>query len=511
MTGIHLMRRAIRRRNMPVLPPPDPYGEAIMADLPLLYLPMGGTDGLVDRSGRGHTVTAIGGPTQATWIDGTTRAMAFNGATSYAQVANAADLSVTSTGLTYELWMSPSALEFPNHQGTGDYAHLLGKGDTGVNEYVLRMYPASYTERSCRVSGYLFIPGGGLGTGSYRQRPIAVNEWLHVMVEMETTTINAAYTSTSAPGTIRIYVNGVLFDIDPLINYDTVPVHGPDPLRLGAAPGTPDSFWPGRLSQVAMYDHLLGAQTAMSRYRLMVPLQTGVGGLVRQLGQVTATGSGTTLQTTVSGAATAAGNTVFVGIFADYTSSAAVVTDAKGGTWLRDHTVPITGNSSRLSLYRRTAGAALVDTDWIRGTWSVSLGHRAMVAAEVSGLVDNAAAYNASGTYNAKSTTDGWNAEADNDMTEVPMTHLTTTTARTIIVGLHGMQLPGSTTSALDDPEAWDLAGKAGTTGAGDFACRSLMMAVRSVPSAGEYTFAATYAAPGPWTAMAFAYPAVAP
>src|SRR5262249_25542160 len=62
------------------------------------------------------------------------------GVDSYVQIASIADYSIATTGaLSVAAWMRPDTLNFPRWEGTG-YVHWLGKGESGQQEWVLRMY-----------------------------------------------------------------------------------------------------------------------------------------------------------------------------------------------------------------------------------------------------------------------------------------------------------------------------------------------------------------------------------
>ena len=61
------------------------------------------------------------------------------GVDSYVQIASIADYSIATTGaLSVAAWMRPDTLNFPRWEGTG-YVHWLGKGESGHQEWELRM------------------------------------------------------------------------------------------------------------------------------------------------------------------------------------------------------------------------------------------------------------------------------------------------------------------------------------------------------------------------------------
>ena len=131
------------------------------------------------------------------------------------------DFSVTTTGeLTISLWLSESV---PNFQSAG-LVNVMGKGDVGEYEWSLFMYQRDWTDRSQRVSFYVDNPKGGLGSGSYTQKPVAVNDWVHI-----TAKVDNQYT--------YIYRNGVLAGKDPYKGPDAYveifPQNGGKPVRIG--------------------------------------------------------------------------------------------------------------------------------------------------------------------------------------------------------------------------------------------------------------------------------------
>ncbi len=198
----------------------------------------------------------------------------FNGSTQYAEIADAADLSVTRTrSLTIEAWVRPDTLEFPGAESSSDgpLVHYLGKGVNGSQEYTLRVYSHS-SSRPNRLSAYHFNPTGGLGSGSYFQggltstdggKPplLKAGDWVHVAAVFDTATLVSGY------GTVRLYRNGVLMDHDSMRDYAIVPRDGSAPLRVG----TRDlrSFFTGAIGRVAVYDHVVSQSRLAAHFTAM--------------------------------------------------------------------------------------------------------------------------------------------------------------------------------------------------------------------------------------------------
>src|SRR5712692_1625571 len=81
----------------------------------------------------------------------------FNGTSDYVQVPDSPDFSVATTGaLTVSAWMKPDTLTFPVTESTG-YVYWMGKGESGQQEWVFRMYSQGNSEnRENRISFYVF-------------------------------------------------------------------------------------------------------------------------------------------------------------------------------------------------------------------------------------------------------------------------------------------------------------------------------------------------------------------
>ena len=107
------------------------------------------------------------------------------GVDSYVQIASIADYSIATTGaLSVAAWMRPDTLNFPRWEGTG-YVHWLGKGESGQQEWALRMYNRDGTTedppRPNRISFYTFNPDGRLGVGSFFQDTLTEGSWIFVV------------------------------------------------------------------------------------------------------------------------------------------------------------------------------------------------------------------------------------------------------------------------------------------------------------------------------------------
>ena len=177
----------------------------------------------------------------------------FDGNTGYVEIPDSADFSQPTQGaLTVEAWIRPDSLAMPAVEASG-YVHWLSKGEQGQQEWVARMYQEGNSEeRANRISFYAFNLEGGLGAGSYFQKPLTPGTWLHVVGQ-----IGATETF--------IFLNGDLCDHDPLSGYDIVPQHGTAPVRIGTRDFL--SFFRGAICRVAIYGAQLSGDVIQAHYQ----------------------------------------------------------------------------------------------------------------------------------------------------------------------------------------------------------------------------------------------------
>jgi len=240
------------------------YDDLVLSDKPMAYWRLGETTSTAnDCSGHGRTGSYVSSPARTAMPNGN-RASAFDGATEYVQIPDADYLSVPTTGiLTLEAWMRPDTLQFTHQEGSG-YVHWMGKGVMRQHEYVARMYSKTNSEnRPNRISGYAFNLSGDLGAGSFFQDPVAVGQWIHVTVVINTLNRSSTYPT----GYIRIYKNGNVRDTDSLQGYDIVPRNGTAPFRIGSR--DLNSFFRGAIGKVAVYNYELSRARVLAHYTRM--------------------------------------------------------------------------------------------------------------------------------------------------------------------------------------------------------------------------------------------------
>ena len=172
-------------------------------------------------------------------------------------------------GLTVEVWMRPDKLDFAEAAAT-KYIHWLGKGGPGQQEWGFRFYTQGDTERSNRISAYVWNPDGKLGAGAYFQDKLVAGQWLHVVACFQPGT---AGDKQRAPG-VQIYKNGVfrkgppqkgtLYNNPP--DWSITPTQGTAPVRLGTRDRK--GFFIGSLDEVAIYPRVLTAEEILLHYEV---------------------------------------------------------------------------------------------------------------------------------------------------------------------------------------------------------------------------------------------------
>jgi hypothetical protein len=79
----------------------------------------------------------------------------FDGVDNYVEIPSSEDFSVANSGeLTVSAWLRPDVLNFDSTEGTG-YVHWMGKGDTGQQEWTIRIWEATLSIQSSIVNGYM--------------------------------------------------------------------------------------------------------------------------------------------------------------------------------------------------------------------------------------------------------------------------------------------------------------------------------------------------------------------
>lgn len=264
----------------PPAPAPTNYDSAVLADNPVMYLSLAtSTSGTEkDLSGNGNNGTYKGGiPTTATLPNGD-KAADFNGSGEYVTVPSSPALSIPTTHeLTWEAWIRPDTLQFPNDSGYG-YVDFMGKcQDYGPTcEWESRMYSTTNPEgRANRLSAYVFNPSAGLGSAADWQpnaNTIQSGQWLHVVGEYQTITTPTGC-STIDPGSINIWVNGVKWDqaahfpTGCMSQFSVTPTANNSPLNIATM--AMETWFHGAIGKVAIYNYLLNQTQINTHFTAM--------------------------------------------------------------------------------------------------------------------------------------------------------------------------------------------------------------------------------------------------
>jgi hypothetical protein len=261
------------------------YNQTVLSDHPVAFWnvnPTGSTE--ADLTGNGNTGTYIGGsPTTGTMPNGD-HAAVFNGSSEYLTVPSNSSFSfsIPTTGnLTWEIWIQPTVLQFPHSDSTGSYVDVMGKcaNYSPTCEWESRMYNASNTQGRCsRLSAYVFNPSAGLGSGAdWQQIPacnvIQAGQWLHIVGEYTTLSQPADCPASSFPGSINIWVNGVLWNqaahntTGCMSQFSVAPKANNSPLNIGTM--ATDTWFEGAIGKVAIYNYLLNQTQITNHYQTM--------------------------------------------------------------------------------------------------------------------------------------------------------------------------------------------------------------------------------------------------
>jgi hypothetical protein len=259
------------------LPDAGSYDDNVTDDRPVAYWAMSGVStGLEpDLTGNGHGGIYTGIPAAATLPNGATAAR-FDGATQYLSVPSAAALSIPTTGeLTWEAWIQPDVLDFPN-SSDGGYVSYMGKCERypPTCEWESRIADQASGQPSF-ISALAFNPSAGLGAAADWQPESGVihaADWYHVVGEYETK-VSHAYCDGPEPGSVNIWVNGIDWNqqfhgqTGCMSQQHVIPVANDSPLNIGTMAF--DSWFKGAIGKVAIYDHLLPLNRIAAHYTAM--------------------------------------------------------------------------------------------------------------------------------------------------------------------------------------------------------------------------------------------------
>ncbi len=246
------------------MPSGSQYDQTVLADHPVAYWAVDGTSGTeVDLSGNGNTGTYVGGGLAAVTLPNGDPVNDFNGSNQYLTMPSSMSFSIPTTGsLTWEGWIRPDVLQFPNDGGAG-YVDWMGKCEqySPSCEWEARFYDTTNSQGRCnRLSAYAFNSSAGLGSGADWQPTCGLfqaKQWYHVVGEYTTRSQPSDCTSTSTyPGSLAIWVDGVEWDhaahgqTGCMSQYSVIPKANGSPLDIGTM--AKDGWFPGAIGKVAI-------------------------------------------------------------------------------------------------------------------------------------------------------------------------------------------------------------------------------------------------------------------
>jgi hypothetical protein len=258
------------------------YDGTVLSGRPVAYWAMtnpGGSE--PDLSGNHHSGSYPNGGRQAALPNGD-GAVDFDGLSQYMTVPSDPSFSIPAAHqLSWEAWIRPDILQWTRHSDphSDGYVLWLGKCQehTKACEWDARLYSSSDT-RCNRLSAYVYNPSGGLGSGAFWQAACGffkAGQWIHVVGEYQTLT-NPKQCDKPV-GTIDIWVNGVQWNASHhyptgcMSQYSVTPVAGGSALNVGTV--AMDSFFPGAIGKVAIYDRLLTQDEIAKHYEAMTGKQ----------------------------------------------------------------------------------------------------------------------------------------------------------------------------------------------------------------------------------------------
>jgi hypothetical protein len=257
---------------------------AVLADHPVAYWAMNGTSTETDLTGNKNTGQYQGGTPKAAPLPNGDTAADFDGSAQYLTVPSNPSFSIPTTGaLTWEGWVRPDILQFPNDGGAG-YVDWMGKCQdySPTCEWEARMYDTTNAEMRCnRFSAYAFNPTAMLGSGADWQPTcglIQAAQWYHVVGEYSVLTQPSDCQNTSQyPGGLDIWVDGVQWNhashgqTGCMSQYMVVPKANGSPLNIGTM--AKDGWFPGAIGKVAIYSTLLTSAQIANHYQVMTGKQ----------------------------------------------------------------------------------------------------------------------------------------------------------------------------------------------------------------------------------------------
>jgi len=252
----------------------------VLGDGPVAYWAMNKSPASEpDLTGHTSAGTYHGGTAPLASLPNGDQAADFNGSSQYMSVPSNAAFSIPTThSLTWEAWIRPDTLQFPNN--SSGYVDWMGKCQdySPTCEWEARLYNTTNSENRCnRFSAYVFNPTADLGSGAFWQPTcglIQAGQWYHVVGEYTTLSQPSGCQNTAQyPGAVNIWLNGVPWNQSShgqtgcFSQYSVVPVANNSPVNVGTM--AMDAWFQGAIGKVAIYNKLLSQAQITSHYMLM--------------------------------------------------------------------------------------------------------------------------------------------------------------------------------------------------------------------------------------------------
>jgi hypothetical protein len=252
----------------------------VLCDHPVGYWAIStGSGSEPDLSGNSNPGNYKGGATTLTTLPNGDSAAVFNGSSQYLTIASKPEYSIPTTmELTWEAWIKPSVLQFPND--SGGYVDWMGKcaSYSPTCEWEARLYDTENSQDRCnRFSAYVFNPSAGLGSGADFQPRcglIQAGSWYHVVGEYTLRSQPSSCQNASMyPGAIDIFVNGVKWNQSRhgqtgcMSQYQVIPKANSSPVNVGTM--ALDAWFQGAIAKLAIYDVRLSDAQVQAHYRAM--------------------------------------------------------------------------------------------------------------------------------------------------------------------------------------------------------------------------------------------------
>jgi Concanavalin A-like lectin/glucanases superfamily len=220
------------------------YKDAVTADSPVSYWRLDETSGTSAADGSGsRTGTYTNGVTlgQSGGLPDTIndKAASFDGTNDYVTVPFAAALNPAS--VTVEAWAKVTG-----SLGDGSWNTLAGSwwNPSDWRGYVIGV---SYDDK------WYVATGNGTSSTVVYGSPVTLNSWTHIV-------------GTYSAGTANLYVNGTLVATATSMPYSAITSTVPFIIGAEYGPGTPQTFFPGVIDEVAVYNTALTATKVRTHY-----------------------------------------------------------------------------------------------------------------------------------------------------------------------------------------------------------------------------------------------------